>query len=68
MAPILKEVKSAMRDGVKIVKIDVDRNPQLAGQYQVRSVPTLMLFQQGKMKWRQSGVVPAQQLLGVLQK
>jgi len=68
MAPILKEVKSAMRDGVKIVKIDVDRNPQLAGQYQVRSVPTLMLFQQGKMRWRQSGVIPAQQLLGVLQK
>ncbi|MEM9671806.1 MAG: thioredoxin [Bacteroidota bacterium] len=68
LAPILKEVKSTLKNEVKIVKIDVDRNPQLAGQYQVRSVPTLMLFQHGKMKWRQSGVVQAKQLLGVLKK
>jgi len=67
IAPILKEVKATVGAGVKIVKIDVDQNPQLAHQYQVRSVPTLILFQQGKVKWRQSGVIPAQQLLGVLQ-
>lgn len=67
IAPILKEVKSTVGAGVKIVKIDVDRNPQLAQQYQVRSVPTLILFQDGKVKWRQSGVVPARQLVQVLQ-
>ncbi len=67
IAPILKEVKATVGAGVKIVKIDVDQNPQLAHQYQVRSVPTLILFKDGKVKWRQSGVIPTQQLLGVLQ-
>lgn len=66
MAPILHEVKSAMGDRVTIIKIDVDKNPEVSGQFQVQSVPTLIIFKQGKVKWRQSGVVPAKELQHVL--
>lgn len=62
MAPILKELKQQMGDEITIVKIDVDRNPQAANAYQVQSVPTLIIFRQGKVAWRQSGVVGAKQL------
>lgn len=59
MAPILKQVKDELQDKVTILKIDVDRNPQAAQAYQVMGVPTLIIFQNGQIKWRQSGVVPA---------
>lgn len=67
MTPILSELKAKMGNDVKIIKVDVDRNPQLAAQYQIRGVPTLMLFQRGKVRWRQSGVVPLPQLVQQLQ-
>jgi len=57
LAPILKEVKGELGSEVKIVKIDVDKNQPLAQKYQVRGVPTLMLFKDGKQVWRQSGVL-----------
>ena len=57
LAPILKEVKDNLGDRISILKIDVDKNPQLASQYQVRGVPTMILFQRGKQLWRQSGVI-----------
>jgi thioredoxin 1 len=57
MKPILQEVKSSVGDVVTIVKIDVDKNNQIATQYQVTGVPTLVLFKDGKQVWRQSGVV-----------
>jgi thioredoxin 1 len=66
MAPILKEVKANLGDAVTIVKVDVDKNPAAASQFQIQGVPTLMIFQDGKVKWRQSGVVPARQLESVL--
>lgn len=66
MAPILKELKSIMGEAVTIIKVDVDRNPQAANAYQVQGVPTLIVFQKGIIKWRQSGVVPARQLEQVL--
>lgn len=67
MAPILKEVKNAMGNEVTIVKLDVDKNPQAADAFRVQGVPTLIIFQKGQVKWRQSGVVPAKQLQQVLQ-
>ncbi|HBR53864.1 MAG TPA: thioredoxin [Flavobacteriaceae bacterium] len=63
LAPILKDIKAEMGDAVKIVKIDVDKNQPLATQYQVRGVPTLILFKNGKQVWRQSGVLQKQDLI-----
>ncbi|MBX7241514.1 MAG: thioredoxin [Bacteroidia bacterium] len=62
MGPILQELKNNVGDEVTVIKIDVDKNQQVSATYQVQSVPTLMLFKNGKMLWRQSGVVPASQL------
>jgi thioredoxin 1 len=65
MSPILKEVKEVLGDSIKIIKVDVDKNQALMSQpqFQVKGVPTLMLFKNGKMLWRQSGVVPKEELV-----
>jgi thioredoxin 1 len=68
MAPVLKDVKKDMGDAATIVKVDVDKNPQAAIQYQVQGVPTLILFKNGKQLWRQSGVVPKAALSAVIKK
>jgi len=67
MAPLLKQAKDTVGDKAMIIKIDVDRNPAAAEQFQVQGVPTLILFKNGQVKWRQSGVVPAQQLVQVIE-
>ena len=67
MKPILEEVKKEMKDDVTIVKIDVDQNQEAAASLGVQSIPTLIIFKQGKILWRQAGVVPAKQLQQVLQ-
>lgn len=66
MKPILEELKKMMGDSITIIKIDIDKNQSLAHQYQVQSVPTLMIFQNGELKWRQPGVIQANQLKAVL--
>jgi len=63
LSPILKEVKDSLGDDVNIIKIDVDKNQALAAQYQVRGVPTMLLFQKGQTLWRQSGVLSKQQII-----
>ena len=66
MKPILDQVKAAMGDQVRIIKIDVDTNPSIASSYQVQGVPTLILFKNGEIKWRQSGVVPPENLKKII--
>lgn len=68
MMPILDDVKAKMGDAVKILKIDIDKNPQVAAAFNVRSVPTLMVFREGTVQWRQSGVVPASELVKLIEK
>jgi len=67
MPPILDEVKNQLGDRVRILKIDVDKNPELANSLHVRGVPTLMLFKNGESVWRQSGVLQANDLVRVIQ-
>ncbi|MGB3343578.1 MAG: thioredoxin [Aequorivita sp.] len=66
LAPILKQVKDEMGDAVKIIKIDVDKNPALAAQFQVRGVPTMILFKNGNQLWRQSGVLQKNELISII--
>ena len=66
MAPILEQVAAENKDRVKVIKVDVDRNQAVANQYRIQGVPTLVLFKNGQVLWRQSGVVPAPQLNQVL--
>jgi thioredoxin 1 len=66
VAPILHDVKASLGDKVSIIKIDIDKNPEISNQFQVQSVPTLIIFKQGKVLWRQSGVVPAKELQKIL--
>jgi thioredoxin 1 len=67
MAPILQEVKTRIGDKGVVIKIDVDRNPQAASAFGIQSVPTLILFHKGEIKWRQSGVVQAQPLVQLIE-
>ncbi|MGB0806485.1 MAG: thioredoxin [Salibacteraceae bacterium] len=68
VSPILKSLKEDMGDQVKLIKIDVDKNPEIASKYQIRGVPTLMVFKNGKLMWRQSGVTPLDALKVEVQK
>ena len=66
LAPILKQVKDELGDAIKIIKIDVDKNQPLAVKYQVKGVPTMILFKQGKQLWRQSGVLQKQEIVSII--
>ncbi len=66
MAPILKEVAAAVKGSAKIIKVDVDKNRALAEKYEVRGVPTFILFQDGAIKWRHSGMQSAHRLTEII--
>jgi len=67
MKPILDELKKKVGEKAHILKVDVDKNPQIAGYYRIQGVPTLILFKNGEIKWRESGVKSAQNLEQVIQ-
>ena len=66
MSPILREVKTNLKEAVKIIKVNVDQHQDLASHFMVRGVPTLMLFKKGKMLWRQSGVLSSKDLTDII--
>ena len=66
MAPELKKLVDLHGDSLKVVKVDIDKNPQAANAYNVQSVPTLILFRKGQQLWRQSGAMSASQLSSVI--
>ncbi|HKK89312.1 MAG TPA: thioredoxin [Saprospiraceae bacterium] len=67
MAPILKEVAEEMGDKAKIIKIDVDRNPALSQKLQIRSVPTMVIYKNGEITWRHSGMQSSNNLIKLLE-
>mgnify|MGYP002795048066 FL=1 len=67
MHPVLRDVAAALGDKAKVIKIDVDKNPQLAEALRVKGLPTLMIYKSGEMKWRQNGEQDANTLIGLLQ-
>ena len=66
LGPVLKQVKESLGDSVSIIKIDVDKNQALASKYQVRGVPTMLLFKNGKQVWRQSGVLQKDDIIKII--
>lgn len=66
-APILKEVAGELKNRAKVITVDVDKNPAIAAKFQVRGVPTLILFKNGSIIWRSSGLIQKQQLLEIIE-
>ena len=66
LAPVLKQVKDTLGERVSIIKIDVDKNKELAAKYHVRGVPTMLLFKNGKQVWRQSGVLQKDEIIDII--
>ncbi len=68
MPAILKQVKDELKDQIRIIKVDVDRNPNIASKYRIQSIPTVMLFKNGELKWTGMGVRPANELKNIVEK
>ncbi|NCO64714.1 MAG: thioredoxin [Flavobacteriales bacterium] len=66
LAPILKDVKKEFGEQLKIIKVDVDKNQMVSSKYQVRGVPTMILFKKGKLLWRQSGVLDKNSIISII--
>jgi thioredoxin 1 len=68
MPPILKEVKRVLGENIRILTVDVDKNPAVARKWMIQNVPTLMIFKNGQVLWRQAGVIPAHQLTEIVKR
>jgi thioredoxin 1 len=66
LTPILKQVKDTLGERITVIKIDVDKNQELASKLQVRGVPTMMLYQNGNQLWRQSGVLSKEEIIKIV--
>ena len=66
VTPILKSVKGTFKEDVRIIKVNVDNNPVIATKYQIRNIPTLILFKEGEIKWKGTGVRPATEIATVV--
>lgn len=66
MHPVLRDVAAALGDRAKVIKIDLDKNPELAEALRIKSLPTLMIYKKGEMRWRQSGEQDANTLIGLI--
>lgn len=67
MHPVLRDVAAALGDKAKVIKIDVDKNRELSEALRVKGLPTLIIYKDGEMKWRQSGEQDANTLIGIIQ-
>lgn len=67
MHPVIRDVAAALGDKAKVIKIDVDKNQELAEALRIKGVPTLMIYKQGQMMWRQSGELDANTIIGLVQ-
>ena len=67
MHPVLRDVAAALGDRAKVIKIDIDKNQKLAEALRIKGLPTLMIYKDGEMKWRQSGEQDANTLIGLVQ-
>lgn len=67
LSPIVQEVAKELGDQVKVIKVDIDKNPGAAQQFQIRGVPTLLLFKEGKILWRKAGLMTKRELLSSIQ-
>lgn len=65
-SPILSEIAAEFGERLRVIKIDVDKNPMIAGKYNIQGVPTVVIFKHGKLVWRQSGVASKNQLHEVI--
>ena len=66
MHPVLEQLKAELGDAIRIIKIDVDNNEEISAEYSIQSVPTLMLFKNGNVVWRQSGAKSANELKSLI--
>ncbi len=66
MPPILKDIKSELKDSVRIIKVNVDKNPMIATEYQIRSIPTVIIFKKGEVQWKGVGIHQAPELKNIL--
>ncbi|GGB69789.1 thiol reductase thioredoxin [Flavobacterium suaedae] len=67
MHPVMRDVAAALGDRAKVIKIDVDKNQELADALRIKGLPTLMIYKGGQMVWRQSGELDANTIIGLVQ-